>query len=342
MSEVETKVSDEPSINWEAALDQFVSVQAEETIDLSNEFDGESAALEQFLGRDADLRYFLLARRTTPDEQSISRTFIPTPLNCRISTNDEDSTHQLEIRPQDASGVVHEQTRLSGDQWTTTVTKGSPEVVVLKSLDLAELQQARVELVGPERAKREAEAEAAMLAGAVAATAAVASSEDVDAVEQVEELNDFEEVVEATDGIEVIDDDIEVLDDDVDEIVEEDDIEFLDDVDEVEELDDVEAVTELDDDLFGGEIDVIEEDDELIEVIDEEDDVEVLDDVEAVDVFEEETEEADDEEYEYEYVEEEEDEDEADASPAFDIVDEDAEPEVDDVVPGAFDFLDNE
>lgn len=379
MSEVETTVSDEPSIDWEAALDQFVSVQAEETIDLSDEFDGASAELEQFLGRDADLRYFLLSRRTTPDEQSISRTFIPTPLKCRISKDDKGSTHLLEIRPDDASGVVHEQTRLLGEQWTSAVTKGSPEVVVVKSLDLPELQQARVELVGPERAKREAEAEALALASAATAGgAALASVTDSDADAAADELSpaaeiqdaaeaidtpievidDVEDAVDEVDAVEEVVDQVEAVEEFVDEVDEVDDLDFLDDVDEVEELDDVEAIDdveevdeieELDDDsLFEDDIEVIDDADGLIEVIEEDGAVEVIDDVEAIDELEEfEAEETDADveeeeyEYEYEYVEEEEEAD-ADAAPDFDIVDEDAEEEVDDVEPGAFDFLNNE
>ncbi len=348
MSDVETKVSDEPSIDWESALDQFVSVQAEETIDLSDQFDGQEAELEQFLGRDSDLKYFLLARRTTPEEQSITRTFIPTPLRCRISQGTNASVHRLEIMPNDTSSVVHEETSANGDQWTTSITKGSPEVVIVESLDLDELQQARIELVGPETAKREAELEAAALAAAAGGVAGgvaecIESTDDDDIfdepaaslesdVEEVDEIEDLDAVEfidsEAGDETAAVDEDeVEFVDDDVEEV---DEIEDLDDVDFFEEDDDEPDVID-DDELVEDDFEEVDED--PIEIVDEVQEVEEVDELAEVDEV------ATDEEYEYDYEYEEVEEAEEESAPAFDFVDEDTEDMVDDVEPGAFDFI---
>ena len=152
-------VADEPSIDFDAALDRFVSVLAEETIDLSHRDGGE---LEQFLGRDEDLKYFLLTRETTPDSVTITRTFVPTPLKCRMSVVREvPKTYGLELHPQDSERIVREQSiQVADGKWKSQTSQGVPIYVAIESPDRDELMDARVQMVGPETAKRDAEREA--------------------------------------------------------------------------------------------------------------------------------------------------------------------------------------
>ncbi|MDA1016587.1 MAG: SMI1/KNR4 family protein [Planctomycetota bacterium] len=259
----------EPTVDFDATLETFVSVLAEETVDLSDHSGG---ALEQFLGRDQDLRYFLLTRETTPERVTVTRTFVPTPLKCRmVPGRDDPKTYRLELHPDDADGLQHQESiRVADGKWKNQVNHGVSTYVAIESPDRDELMDARVQMVGPETAKRDAEREACQ-AEVQSETAAMTPDEQQTAGMQL--LEKMHELPVDSDGLEdvpdqameivegtalngqlagAVEDESEVVEyEEVEEVIEYEEVEIeYEEIEEVFEYEEVESNTDATDNAF--------------------------------------------------------------------------------------------